>query len=203
MERSKNYVVFGVLALVVSLVAISLAYAGFTQTLNINGSANVKSVKWDVHFANLGTAVTTGTASQLTAPTIKSNNTVIGDYSVQLSTPGDSISYSFDVVNLGNFNAKLTGVTIGTPTCSATVQADATKACGNLSYKLFDTTSNTEITTADNAVLAAKTGVRHFKIVLTYSSATTAEQLPSTDVTVGGLGITLTYTQDTTTGAVL
>ena len=33
MEKSKNYVVFGVLALVVSLVAVSLAYAGFTATM--------------------------------------------------------------------------------------------------------------------------------------------------------------------------
>ncbi len=43
MERSKNYAVFGVLALIVSLVAVSLAYAGFTATLNINGTANVKA----------------------------------------------------------------------------------------------------------------------------------------------------------------
>ena len=203
MERSKNIVVFGVLALIVSVVAISIAYAGFTQNLNINGTGNVKSVRWDVHFSNLGTAVTSGTATQITAPTIKSNNTVIGDYSVQLTTPGDSIYYTFDVVNTGNFNAKLTGVTVGTPSCNSSVPAEATVVCGNLSYKLYDTTSNNELTTGDNAVLAAKTGVRHFKIVLTYSSSTTAEQLPTADVTVSGLGVTLTYTQDTTTGAVL
>ncbi len=203
MEKSKNVIVFGVLAIVVSLVAVSIAYAGFSQNLNINGTANVKSVRWDVHFSNLGTAVATGTASEVTAPTIKEGSTVIGDYSVQLISPGDTIYYTFDVVNTGNFNAMLTGVTIGTPSCISSVPAEQSVVCGNLSYKLYDTSSNTEITTADNVVLAAKTGVRHFKIVLTYSSSTTASQLPTANVTVGGLGVTLTYTQDTTTGAVL
>lgn len=203
MERSKNYIVFGVLALVVSLVAVSLAYAGFTQNLNINGTANVKSVKWDVHFANLGTVQTTGTGAQLTAPTIKSNNTVIGDYSVQVSTPGDTVTYTFDVVNLGNFNAKLTGVTIGTPTCTSSNQSNATAVCSYITYKLYDATTNNEIATADNGLLAALTGVRHFKLVLSYSSTIPANSLPTADISVSGLGVTLTYTQDSSTGAVL
>ncbi len=196
MEKSKNYIVFGILALVVSLVAVSLAYAGFTQTLNINGSGTVKSVKWDVHFANLGNGVTTGTGSVVTAPTIKTGSTSIGDYVVQLASPGDSVSFSFDVVNAGNFAAKLSGLTIGSPSCSSSNPSEATTVCGNLTYKLYDTTSNTEITAADNAVIAAKTGVRHLKIVLTYKSTTTAAQLPTADVTVSGLGVSLTYTQD-------
>ena len=75
MERSKNYVVFGILALIVSLVAVSLAYAGFTQNLNINGTANVKSVKWEVKFVNLSGEIATGTAAEITAPTIKLNIT--------------------------------------------------------------------------------------------------------------------------------
>lgn len=198
MEKSKNYIVFGILALVVSLVAVSLAYAGFTQTLTINGSGTVKTVKWDVHFANLGTAVTTGTGSEITAPTIKSGATSIGDYVVQLASPGDSVSYTFDVVNAGNFAAKLTGLTIGTPSCSSTKTSEANVVCNNLTYKLYDTTSNTELTAADNAVLTAKTGVRHLKIVLTYKDTTTAAQLPTADVNVSGLGITLTYTQEGT-----
>ena len=196
MEKSKNYIVFGILALVVSLVAVSLAYAGFTQTLSINGSGTVKSVKWDVHFANLGTGVTTGTGTVVTAPTIKTGSTSIGDYVVQLASPGDSVSFAFDVVNLGNFPAKLSGLTIGTPSCSSSNQSNATVVCGNLTYKLYDTTSNTEITAADNAVIAAKTGVRHLKVVLTYKSTTAASELPTADVTVSGLGVSLTYTQN-------
>ena len=195
MGKSRTYRVFGILALVVSLVAVSLAYAGFTKTLNINGSATVKSVSWNVHFANLGNAVTNGTATVVTAPTIKTNATVIGDYVVQLASPGDSVSYSFDVVDTGNFAAKLTGVTIGTPRCSSSVPSEETTVCNNLTYKLYDTSNNTEITTADNGVINALNGVRHLKIVLTYKSTVTASQLPTADVTVSGLGVSLTYTQ--------
>ena len=196
MERSKNYVVFGILALIVSLVAVSLAYAGFTQNLNINGTANVKSVKWEVKFVNLSGEIATGTATEITAPTIKSGSTSIGDYSVQLSTPGDTIAYTFDVTNTGNFNAKLTGLTKGTPSCTSTNQSNANTVCGYLTYKLYDTTTNTEITGADNGVINANGGVRHFKIILTYASNIPSGSLPTADITVSGLGLTFTYTQD-------
>ena len=55
MRRNKNLVT-GVLALVVSVVAVGLVYSAFTQTLNINGTANVMSAKWDIYFANLANA---------------------------------------------------------------------------------------------------------------------------------------------------
>ena len=44
MKRNKN-IVTGMLALVVSVIAIGLAYAGFTGTLNINGTGNVISAR--------------------------------------------------------------------------------------------------------------------------------------------------------------
>ena len=40
MNRNKN-TMFGVLALLVSVVAVGMVYAGFSQTLNINGTGNV------------------------------------------------------------------------------------------------------------------------------------------------------------------
>jgi hypothetical protein len=196
MERSKNYVVFGILALIVSLVAVSLAYAGFTQNLNINGTANIKSVKWEVKFVNLSNEIATGTATELTAPTIKSGSTSIGDYSVQLSSPGDTIAYTFDVINSGNFKAKLTGLTIDTPSCSSTNQSNANAVCDYITYKLYDTTTNTEIAAADNGVINANGGVRHFKIILSYANNIPASSLPTADISVTGLGLTFTYTQD-------
>lgn len=199
MERSKNYVVFGILALVVSLVAVSLAYAGFSQTLNINGTATVKSVSWDVHFSNLSSPTLVGTAKVTTAPTIKNNSTTIGDYAVELYSPGDSITYTFDVENAGNFNAKLTGLTVGTPTCSG--PTNASTVCGYIKYELYDVTgTQKKLTAADNSVVTAKSGStngkRSYKLVLSYDSNIPQAQLPATDVSVSGLGITFTYTQD-------
>ena len=129
MRNSKN-IVFGMLALVVSVVAIGLAYAGFTGTLNINGTGNVVSSKWDIYFANLSNAATTGTANVVTPATI-SPKTKIGDYYVELATPGDSVTYTFDVVNDGSFDAVLTTLTKSAPTCSG-----GAIICNYLSYTL-------------------------------------------------------------------
>ena len=88
MNRNKN-IVFGMLALVVSVVAIGIAYAGFTGTLNINDTGNIVSSKWDIYFNNLSNAVTTGTAN-VVIPAQISPKTKIGDYYVELASPGDS-----------------------------------------------------------------------------------------------------------------
>lgn len=194
MEKSRNYIVFGVLALVVSLVAVSLAYAGFTATLNINGTANVKAATWNVHFANLQPVTNTGTAQEITHPTMTATN--IGDYAVSFATPGDTITYTFDVVNDGTFNAKWTGLTIGTPTCTGGENtANATAVCNNITYELFE--GATKKATFDNSTLNARGGSKTYKLVLTYKASDDPSVLPVTnDVVVSGLGVTFTYTQD-------
>ena len=57
MRKKENKIVFGILALLVSIVAVSISYAAFTQNLNINGTGNVQATSWSVHFANLSNAV--------------------------------------------------------------------------------------------------------------------------------------------------
>jgi len=175
MEKSRNYVVFGVLALVVSLVAVSLAYAGFTQTLTVSGAASVKGGKWDVHFENVAnqtlntfnTYTGTTNAAWVVQPALVTNSTVLQSYEVVLKTPGDYAEFTFDTVNRGNWNAQLTSITLGSISCTAdsysgsTGSADASDHYyGNLTetengftcddqlrYELYDVTggSNTLI----------------------------------------------------------
>ena len=190
MEKSRNYVVFGVLALVVSLVAVSLAYAGFTQTLNINGTATIKTASWNVHFANLKSKNVTNGASWITEPEIKTDTTQIGDYNVEFNTPGQTASFEFDVVNTGSFNAKLTGLTVGNPTCSGTFD------CSQITYVLTKKGSSTPITAADNSTLAAYNGTQTYVLTLTYVDNGNNSSLPSTDVSISGLGVQFTYSQD-------
>lgn len=193
MEKSNNYVLFGVLALVVSLVAVSLAYAGFTATLNISGSGTVVNAKWDVHFANLALDENTGVTVN-TAPSIKgTDTTIIEGLDVSFTTPNTSISYTFDVENRGTFDAKLSGLTIGAPSCSG--DPKAATVCDYITYKLYDTTTNTELTAADNAKLVAVSGTRHFKLVVSYGNIP-SEDLPTNNVNVSGLTVAFNYTQD-------
>ena len=184
MRNSKN-IVFGMLALVVSVVAIGLAYAGFTGTLNINGTGNVVSSKWDIYFANLSNAATTGTANVVTPATI-SPKTKIGDYYVELATPGDSVTYTFDVVNDGSFDAVLTTLTKSAPTCSG-----GAIICNYLSYTL-KYTNGAEV--AENDILL-QGQTKNMTLKLTLDSNMPASALSSTEVSVSNLGITLLYSQ--------
>ena len=190
MRNSKN-IVFGMLALVVSVVAIGLAYAGFTGTLNINGTGNVVSSKWDIYFNNLSNAVTTGTANVVTPATI-SPKTKIGDYYVELASPGDSVTYTFDVVNDGDFDAVLTTLTKSAPTCSG-----GAMLCNYLSYTLKYTSNNTDVAENDKLLVGE---TKNMTLKLTLDSNMPASALSSTEVSVSNLGITLLYSQDSAFG---
>ena len=186
MRKNNNYM-FGMLALVVSVVAIGLAYAGFTGTLNINGTGNVVSSKWDIYFNNLSNAVTTGTANVVTPATI-SPKTKIGDYYVELASPGDSVTYTFDVVNDGDFDAKLTTLAKSNPTCTPSATL-----CNYLTYTLTYTSGGATVTENDT-LLSGQT--RNMTLRLMLRSDTPASALSNTELSVTGLGITLLYSQD-------
>ena len=196
MNKDKK-VVFGLLALIVGIVAISISYAAFTQNLNINGTANVEATSWSVHFANLTNGVRNGTAVEQTAPTIKSGQTTIGDYSVDFYTPGDSVTYTFDVVNDGDYDAKISVLTKGTPTCSGSDATSNTNVCANLEYTLKYTTSGANVTVNDTLKVNE---TKNMTLVLRYKSTIGQNQLPTAQVNVSNLGITIQYAQDSNAG---
>ena len=196
MNKDKK-LVFGVLALLVGIIVISISYAAFTQNLNINGTGNVQATSWSVHFANLSNAVTNGTAVERTAPTIKSGRTDIGDYEVEFYSPGDSITYKFDVVNDGDYDAKISVVTKGTPTCSGSDSTSNTNVCANLEYTLKYTSNNKDVAVNDTLRVNE---TKNMTLVLRYKTTIGQDELPTATVTVGNLGITLQYSQDSNAG---
>ncbi len=189
--------VFGILALVVGIVAVSITYAAFTQNLNINGTANVQATAWSVHFANLTNGVRTGTTVERTAPTIKSGRTDIGDYAVDFYTPGDSITYTFDVVNDGDYDAKISVLNKGTPQCGGSDSTSNTNVCNNLEYTLTYTTGGQAVAVNDTL---RKNETKNMTLVLRYKNTIGQDELPSAEVTVSNLGITIQYMQDSNAG---
>ncbi len=196
-------VVFGVLALLVGIVVISISYAAFTQNLNINGTANVTASNWSVHFENLSNPVKNGSARLVTPATIKTGKTIIGDYSVEFYTPGDSLQYTFDIVNEGDFDAYISNLTKGTPSCSGSDSTSNTNVCNNLSYTLTYVSSGYGYDVGDNVSegdTLAKGETRRVRMLLKYNSNMTASQLPTADVTVSNLEITIQYAQGSNYG---
>ena len=185
-----SHMSFGILGIIVSVVAIAFVYAGFTGTLNINGTGNVVSSKWDIYFANLSNAVTTGSANVLEAPTIQTK-TSIGDYLVELIESGDSVTYTFDVVNDGSFDALLTVLRIGEPDCRGENSTSNQTACNNLEYTL-KYTSNGQVVKESDPLLKGETKNMTLKISLKSNVDLSGV---TRDVEIGGLGIMMMYSQ--------
>lgn len=194
MEKDRKTKVIAVCALLIAIISLSIGFAAFSENLTIGGTGSVKAASWEVKFMNLQSAVLVGTATEVTAPTINTNDTNIGDYSVTLSAPGDSVSYTFDIANEGTINAAITSITIPTPTCTGTGESattDAANVCSNLEYSL---------TYSDNTALAVgntlnKEATKTAKLTLKYKSITDDSLLPKNDVAISNLGITIVYSQ--------
>lgn len=189
-----------VAALIISIVAIGIGFAAFSQNLTINGNASVQTSSWKVKFSELGSATLTGTAAEVTKPTL--SDTTIGTYNATFKTPGDSISYKIKVSNTGSYNAKITTATIPVPTCrgksgESTAEADAGKVCDKLTYTLVYDTDDTK--SAGQAVQVGDTldagETRPMVLTLKYTEFTDATLLPAADVSISNLGVTLVYSQ--------
>ena len=223
--KDKGFKMGILVAVIAMVVVVGIGYAAFTATLNINGTAKVEASSWNVHFASLGNGITTtntqdgiaSTATVVTEPTL--TDTTINDWSVTLKTPGDSVSYEFNVVNDGSFDATLsspTGATISpTPTCTsealdgatdiAVVNAaikDAKNVCNHLQYKIeyYDTDLNryTSIVNASGFHFGtdiASGETMKMKLTLTYKDDVTDEELSKSNVTISNLGFSLVYKQ--------
>ena len=176
------------------ITVLAITYAAFTGQLNITGTAVNRQSGWDIHFENVSNITTSGTAKVLNnhQPTINPNNhTQIQDYEVSLTSPNDSISFTFDVVNDGNYNASISDIDIGTPQCTSTDTTSATNTCNNLTYTLRYASGATVNT---NDILYAKDKLS-FKVTLQFNDITNPALLPSAGVSIGNLGIEIDFEQ--------
>ncbi len=187
-EKSKN-ILLGVL--IVGLVAMTVAYAALSTTLTISGTANVAAAKWDVHFENWteakpanGVTGVTNTASTTTNGTMTPANkgTLINGLVISLPQPGDTMVYTFDIVNDGTINAKIategfsktiSAVVAGTETSAETSDLIYTVVCGDQASKPASgaqTLTNEAVPAAGNTLTAGYS--RACKLTITYKEAT-------------------------------
>ena len=188
-KRSSFKIIF-LLVLVFCISGLSIAFALLSTTLSINGSAVVEAAVWDVKFANLS-ATKTGDASY-SLPQLSS--TTLSNYEIILTQPGDSVTFTFDIVNEGTVNAVLSSFVKGTPSCSGvrgstTGTVDSTIVCNNLTYSL--TYADGTAVSSDDLLNMSSTE----KVKLTLSYNSNAQQVPSNDVMISNLDITMVYVQ--------
>ncbi len=187
-ERNQREMrIITVVALCVAVICLSVAYAAMNQTLKVSGEANMRVADWSIHFNNVN-ASTTGVATY-TMPNV--SNTQLSDFGVVLTKPGDSVTFTFDIVNDGGINAVLGTLNKGKPECSSlTSDKDAKIVCDNLIYTLeYDNGSAVEVgdTLDSNTHMSTK-------LKIAYKDG--AKEVPESTVNINGLDLVLIYNQD-------
>ena len=143
-KKDKNNVLL-IVGLLLLIVVMGVGYAVLQTNLNINGTANIGTNTWNVHFANV--QVTTGSVTATTAPQVMGTSTITVNYGVTLDKPGDFYEFTVDVVNGGTIDAvldsqTLTGVSSEYNFIKYTVtKADGTAVPDNLSLTGGDGTN--------------------------------------------------------------
>ena len=96
-----------IVVLAVTIMVMSVGYALYTQTLNINGTATFSKAEWSVKFDK---------DSFSEGSTIKSTSHDVGDtlvtYEVTLPKPGTEYSFTVNAKNFGTIDAVLKKITL-------------------------------------------------------------------------------------------
>lgn len=158
--------------LILIIIGLAIGYAALSQTLTINGTANIKST-WDVEITSIVASSTnlTNGATDETAPTFTATTAT---FNVNLAQPGSTATYTITVENKGTINAKLNSITDLT-TINTTEPSDVSYTITALkddpltagTSKTYDIT----VTWAANSTSVPTTKTKTATIVLDYIQA--------------------------------
>ena len=96
-----------VLTYLLVVLGITIGYALLSTTLKINGTAGIKSNRWDIHWENVQpNAESTVTAEEPVIDTARTKVT----YEVNLELPGDFYEFTVDAKNGGTIDGEITKV---------------------------------------------------------------------------------------------
>lgn len=192
MEKDRGFKIIAIVALLIAVVGLSIAYAGYTASLNIEGTATVAGDTWKIEWTDLGAAVATGkaTTDNSTFAIDASKQTVSGIVGT-LNGPGDSISYSWKATNNGKLDAQVSGVTYGGLTCTSEAQDEATAVCNELTlevkYNSVTIAADTQATTLGDLNVGDS---KDASLTLTWNANGVATVTKPVTVTIGKTSFT-------------
>lgn len=106
MDNKGRNIIIGTLLAAILIMAVG--YALLSQSLTINGTANITS-NWDVKITNITAGTPTGSATNVSPASFGGTSAT---FNVNLVKPGDKMVYEITVSNGGTLNAELTGMTV-------------------------------------------------------------------------------------------
>ena len=161
----------GIIALLlVCAVFMTVGFANYVATLNIEGDVTVKTNKWEIAY-DTATYVETENSAKAS----KTIDATKFDFTVELEKPGDFYEATVNVKNGGTFAAELNKITMSTLTAEQQKYLTYTVTYGGTTYSA---------TTADLKVALAAGKYETVIVRVEYVAPTNSAVLPQSDTTV-------------------
>ena len=182
MNNTKEKNVKGILLLlVIAVLIMSVGFAVYSQSLNINGTVTVKASKWDIRYNSTYTETTN---SEVASAKSYSGDTTFS-FTVTLNEPGDFYEATVEAENFGTFDAKMKKITMSSLTTDQAKYLSYTVTYGGTAYTA---------TTDDLNVALAAGAKAPVKVRVEYLQPANSDDLPENDVVVTVTG-SLDYEQ--------
>ena len=210
MERNRGTTIAIVAALVVAVVSLGVAFAAFSTTLNISGTATVQSSSWKIFFANASNGNDPGTESGVAitgtttntagfSPTASSTSgtlkTAQFTWAGTLKTPGDRLTYTFYIRNTGSYTAKVSSINTPTLTCTKNSSAETTICNNRITYGVYTSSTPSEANRLSTSNTIASGSYQQVWVIIEFDKNTPASELPNSPITVNPSTISITYQQ--------
>ena len=183
----KEYKDILIAVLILGIVSMTIVYANFTRRLQITNFAKISNTNWDIHFENLqkNASLTTSSVEIISEPSISTGRTIISGFDANFAKPGDKVTYTFDIVNAGDLDAKLYNYVKSAPICEP-----SNSICNSIVYTLKYTNGN-EIKTSDTLKVNERKNV-----TMTIGIDNTATNIPTEVIQVSNINAVFDYIQD-------
>ena len=183
----KDYKEILIAILIMGIVSMTIVYANFTRRLQIVSTAKVNDTKWDIHFENLVKHPSTDgyAAEVISEPAISEGRTIISGLNVLLNKPGDYVTYTFDIYNAGDLDAKLYSYIKSTPICNP-----SHTICNSVSYTLKYTNGD-RIKVSDTLKINERKNV-----TMTIKLDNSVTNMPNQRIEISNLDAIFDYVQD-------
>lgn len=195
MNKDRKPLYVSLLALIIAVVGISIAYAALSTSLKVNfGEVTRHAFVWDVKLKNeTVTGISSGTSGTTCGTvTVTDSSTIVDE--VTLDKPGDKCVYPITVQNKGDIDANLLNVAATSPrgvSCDSSIESKL--VCGNIVYQLTSDAAGTTLLRRNNQRISKTNGISEFYLVVSYEVSGNALNI---DATHTDAGFTLVYGQD-------
>ena len=191
MEKKRNSQTIIIAVLAVAVLFMSVGFALFAQTLNIQGNVQVEPAKWSVRWESTSYQKATGSVDildgNLTAnsgPTLTNTDVTFG---AKLTKPGDFAEFTINAINDGTFDAQLTAITLTSLTAAQAKYLEYTVTYNGVEYDASATGLSIDLPATGTNTVTVKVNVK-------YVQPENAAELPATQQTVS-LSASFDYSQ--------